>query len=92
MGIHQVSVSIAYWVLGLGVFMASGSIAAPGSEIAPEQIEGKAFRLERAYFVVVHAPIADLTKVLKTVATAVGLSVFLSAARNTSAVQRIQFE
>jgi hypothetical protein len=73
MGIRQVGVSIAFWVLGFGVFMTSGSIAAPGNDIAPEQIEGKTFRLERAYLVVVHAPIADAAKVLKTVASAVGL-------------------
>ena len=73
MGLRQVGVSVAFGVLGLGVFMASGSMAAPGNEIAPEQIEGKAFRLERAYLVVVHAPIADVAKVLKSVAGAVGL-------------------
>jgi hypothetical protein len=73
MGLRQVGVSIAFRVLGLGVFMASGSIAAPGNEIAPEQIEGNTFRLERAYLVVVHAPIADVAKVLKSVAAAVGL-------------------
>lgn len=73
MGFRQSWVSIVIAVLGLGVFMAPGGVAAPGTEITPEQIEGKSFRLERAYLVVVHAPVGDVAKVLKSVADAVGL-------------------
>jgi hypothetical protein len=73
MGLRQVGVSIAFGVLGLGVFMASGNAATPGADITPDPIEGKSFRLERAYLVAVHAPVADVTKVLKSVAAAVGL-------------------
>jgi len=72
MGLRQVGVSIAFGLLGSGVGLGYAS-AASGTDITPEQIEGKAFRLERAYLVVLHAPVGDVAKVLKSVAAAVGL-------------------
>jgi len=72
MGVRQVGVSIALGVLGLVAAGASSSVAADTND-TPEQITGKAFRLERSYLVVVHAPVADVRKVLKSVAAAVGL-------------------
>jgi len=51
----------------------SMSLAAPMSDSSPDQIEGKAYRLERAYFVVVHVPEVDVDKVMKSLVAAVGL-------------------
>jgi len=51
----------------------SMSLAAPASDSSPDHIEGKAYRLERAYFVIVHVPTADVDKVMKSVIAAVGL-------------------
>jgi hypothetical protein len=74
MGVHRLRVSVALFALALalGVAHSSGGAAA-ASEVAPDQIQGKAFRLERAYLVVVHAPVKDVANVLKSVAAAVGL-------------------
>src|ERR1700690_1149901 len=70
--------SVASWgpalAFGLGACtIASASLADPGAAITPEQIEGKSFRLERSFLVVVHAPIADVDRVIKSVVAAVGL-------------------
>src|SRR5271168_1142453 len=73
MGFRNMCWSIALGVLGLGVGAVTPCAVAAGTDITPEQITGKSFRLERAYLVVVHAPVADVTKVLKSVAAAVGL-------------------
>jgi len=49
------------------------SLASPTPASSPDQIEGKAYRLERAYFVMVHVPVADVDRVMRSVVAAVGL-------------------
>src|SRR5580692_7278754 len=73
MGFRQLCVSVVLSSLAFGVGTVSSRCAAAETEIAPGEIQGKSFRLERADLVVVHAPIADVAKVLKSVAAAVGL-------------------
>jgi len=71
MGLRQVGVSIAFGLLGSGVGLGYAS-AASGTDITPEQIEGKAFRLERAYLIVVHAPVGDVTIPIRAGSAGIG--------------------
>lgn len=64
--------ALAMLALCLATFPSNG-LAAPASDSPPDQIQGKTYRLERAYYVVVHAPVADVDKVMKSVVAAVGL-------------------
>jgi len=59
--------------VGLGVSTGSRGSPAPTADLSPDQIEGKSYRLERAYLVVVHVPSAIVDKVLQSGVAAVGL-------------------
>ncbi len=62
-------VTLAFWLFAFPLV----SLAVPASASSPDEIEGKAYRLERAYFVMVHVPAADVDKVMKSLVGAVGL-------------------
>jgi hypothetical protein len=49
------------------------SVGARAADIAPDQLVGKTYRLERAYQVRVHVPSDSVNKVLQSLVAAVGL-------------------
>src|SRR5579871_362143 len=62
--------------LALAVFLSAVPrvcLGAPTPDSPPDDIEGRAYKLERAYLVVVHVPSADVDRVMKAVVGAVGL-------------------
>ena len=59
--------------MGFGAVAPSRGAPAPVADLSPDQIEGKSYRLERAYLVAVHVPSAIVDKVLRSVVAAVGL-------------------
>jgi hypothetical protein len=59
--------------MGFGVVAPSRGAPSPVADLSPDQIEGKSYRLERAYLVTVRVPSAIVDKVLQSVVTAVGL-------------------
>lgn len=69
---RSVSTGLAALASGLCTFQ-SMCLAAPAPDSPPDQIEGKAYRLERAYFVMVHVPAADVGRVMRSLVGAVGL-------------------
>jgi hypothetical protein len=74
MNARPLSVTLALTTLALCLCtFRTMSLAAPVPDSSPSQVEGKSYRLERAYYVVVHVPAADVDKVMKSVVAAVGL-------------------
>jgi hypothetical protein len=73
MNTRLLSVALRLATLAFCLCTFRSSLAAPISDSSPDQIEGKTYRLERAYYVIVHVPAADVDKVMKAVVAAVGL-------------------
>jgi hypothetical protein len=75
MNIAKIAAVCALVTLTVGLGVSTESRGAPASiaDPSPDQIKGKAYRLERAYLVTVHVPSAIVDKVLQSVVAAVGL-------------------
>jgi len=61
-------------VIAIMLFAPSNqSTGAPATRATPDQLVGKAYRLERTYLISAHVPSDSVDKVLKSLAAAVGL-------------------